>query len=121
MFSKFSRRYWPIILFLWIIAKLPWSHFLYPLGNILGHIFFFLSRNGKRYNIIETNLRILLKRKLADKKYNKALNAINRKHMSKISSLDLAKEKEIKAKLKAVKNNPDQIDKILKDMGITEV
>ena len=66
MFAKFSRRYWPIILFLWFVSKLPWRYFLYPLGNILGYIFYFQSRNGKRYNIIKTNLRFLLKNKSTD-------------------------------------------------------
>jgi len=62
-----------------------------------------------------------LKKKAADRKYKKALDVINKKHELKISSLDLQKEREFKARLKAVKNDPDELDKILKDMGIEEV
>jgi len=62
-----------------------------------------------------------LKKKSAERKYKKALSAINERHASKADSLDKQKEREIKAKLQDIKNDPEQLDSLLKDLGINEV
>ena len=63
--------------------------------------------------------------KMRDKarvKYEKAMETIEREYEQNKAELSEAKKKELKKNLKKVKNNPDEIDKILlKEFGIREV
>lgn len=60
-------------------------------------------------------------REKARVKYDKAMEAIEKKHEKNKAELSEAKKKELKKNLKKVKNNPDEIDKLLfEEFGIRE-
>ena len=63
--------------------------------------------------------------KMRDKarvKYEKAIERIEREYEQNKAELSEAKKKELEKNLKKVKNNPDEIDKLLlKEFGIREV
>ena len=57
----------------------------------------------------------------ANRKYNKAMQTLDKKYDDKTSALKREKDKHYKALLKKARNNPEQLDSLLKDMGIDEV
>tara|TARA_Y100001938_G_C8036756_1_gene403776 strand:+ start:152 stop:550 length:399 start_codon:yes stop_codon:yes gene_type:complete len=59
--------------------------------------------------------------KKASRKYNKALEALDKKYDDDTSKLRRDKDKHYKSLLKKAKNDPEQLDSLLKDMGINEV
>jgi len=61
------------------------------------------------------------KREKARKKYESAMERIEKEHSEGQQQLDEARKKELKKNLKLAKNNPDEIDKILSDeFGLKE-
>ena len=62
------------------------------------------------------------KREKARKKYESAMERIEKEHSEGQQKLDEAKKKELKKNLKLAKNNPDEIDRILSDeFGLKEI
>ena len=57
----------------------------------------------------------------ASRKYNKAIKSLDKKYDDDTSELKREKDKHYKTLLKKARNNPDQLDSLLKDMGIEEV
>ena len=57
----------------------------------------------------------------ANRKYSKAMQALDKKYDDKDSELKREKDKHYKSLLKKARNNPEQLDSLLKDMGIDEV
>ena len=57
----------------------------------------------------------------AELKYEIAMSELEKKYDDKSSKLDRDKDHIYKQTLSQAKNDPDKLDQILKDMGITEV
>lgn len=57
----------------------------------------------------------------AELKYEIAMSELEKKYDDKSSKLDRDKDHIYKQTLRQAKNDPDKLDQILKDMGITEV
>ena len=57
----------------------------------------------------------------ANRKYDKAIKTLDKKYDDDASKLKREKDKHYKALLKKSKNNPEQLDSLLKDLGIEEV
>ena len=57
----------------------------------------------------------------ADRKYNKALSRLDEKYNDNASDLKREKDKVYKKLLKEAKKDPEKLDSLLKDMGISEV
>jgi hypothetical protein len=56
-----------------------------------------------------------------DQKYNKALTKLDKKYDDNTSDLKREKDKVYKRLLKEAKKDPEKLDSLLKDMGISEV
>ena len=81
-------------------------------------------KSGERERAVmeEFHKKEVNRREHARKKYDKAMKIIEERHKSKLFDLDEAKKKEMQNNLKKVKNNPDEIDRVLMEQfGIQEV
>ena len=101
---------------------------LFCLGRKSNKGLFVQAQNALRASKLESKAierrhRVEVKmREKAKVKYDKAMKAVEKRHEKGKDELSEAKKKEFKKNLKKVKDNPDEIDKLLfEEFGIREV
>lgn len=82
-----------------------------------------LKSGQRERNVMEEfHQKEIKRREYARNKYDKAMKIIEERHRSNLFQLDEKKKKEMQNNLKKVKDNPDEIDRVLMEQfGIQEV